>query len=706
MSESAMILPLDGHREAQLVPFADNQDHLADLEHEVGLILAAAISERPDCPSDAATAPRQEVLRVRAEHRQREQLSRGSGVRLHLTELWESFKLNEIERDILLVLVMLGVAPRLSSLLQQVEPHRSSRRDGLHIGTLLKILCSDFQSQLAARRCFSIDGALVRNGLLEISQRDETESILDQRVALMERIVQFVIGDECLYPGDAACVRCERSQVSLDQVVLPEGVKERVVRHVANYREVCASAVSAELDRFFGYGTGLAMMFHGPTGSGKTMLAQGLANHFKAPLFTLTADMAQSYRRNNSDLLRTLFREANLHDGMVFFDEADDLFGSGTALSRALLIELEKSRCVVILATNKPDELDPALMRRMSLQIAFLSPDRIARRAIWRRLLPSQVKLDGVIDLDDYADRYCFSGGVIKNCVHMAVSQALVANPASPVLTMAMLDEAIAVQARKAGEGYGPVPRLKDLPLSREQQQELQRVKSAWQQLKENGTGIVVFLESSSLIAGETVAKALAKDVGLETNAYDFDDLILKTEKDYFDPMTTYKIPLMDFAFAMTEDGTRAMVIRDKSGALDYYLRLAEKLDTEAILFSNFLCHIRKHKGLILFLSDKRSRRKLPPEFVVSLRLLEPEDAMQMETWRRHLRGGMQDEDLRGLVAQYPLHLDEIMTMARQANVLAIMDGCERTSIAHVNQVLSRHGRQRTDKALLFGSAV
>lgn len=704
MSESAMILPL-GHRDAQFVPFADNQEHLAALEHEVGLILAAAISERPDCPPDAAPVTRPDVLRVRAQQRQREQLSRENGIRLHLPELQARFKLNDIESDILLVLVMLGVAPRLSGLLQQVEPHRSSRRDGLHIATLLKIVCPDFQSQLAARRCFSVDGPLVRNGLVEISQRDETESILDQRVALMERIVQFVIGDEGLYPGDNACIRCERSRVSLDQVVLPDGVKERVVRHVANYREVRASAISGELDRFFGYGTGLAMMFHGPSGSGKTMLAQGLANHFNAPLFTLTVDMVNSYRRNNSDLLRTLFREANLNDGMVFFDEADDLFGSGTSLSRALLIELEKSCCVIILATNKPDALDPALMRRLSLQIAFLPPDRASRRAIWRRLLPSQITLENAINLDAYADRYCFSGGVIKNCIHMAVSQALVDNPVTPVLTREMLDEAVAVQARKAGVGYGSVPSLKDLPLPPEQQQELQRVQSAWQMLKENGTGMVVFLESSSFLAGETVARALANDVGLEANTYNFDDLILKTETNFLDPMTTHEIPLMDFAFAMAADGTRAMIVQDKTRALDNYLRLAEKIDGDGILFSNFLRHIREHKGLIFFLSDKQNRRKLPPEFVVSLRLLEPEGSLQKETWQKYLRGALQSEDLRTLVAHHPLHLEEIMAMARQANVLAIIDGCEKTSIAHINQVLSRHGRQRTDNPLLFGSS-
>ena len=63
-------------------------------------------------------------------------------------------------------------------------------------------------------------------------------------------------------------------------------------------------------------------------------------------------------------------------NGIVFFDECDDLLTEGTHLSRLVLIEIEKARCITILATNQAFRLDPSFERRITMKVPFAAPDR------------------------------------------------------------------------------------------------------------------------------------------------------------------------------------------------------------------------------------------------------------------------------------------------------------------------------------------
>lgn len=102
------------------------------------------------------------------------------------------------------------------------------------------------------------------------------------------------------------------------------------------------------------------------------MLAQGIANRFGKEVISLNITEVSERRGSPEDLLEAIFYEASMHGAIVLLDECDDLFENNSRISRALLIEIEKAHCVVILATNKPVDLDPAMDRRIAMKVPFL----------------------------------------------------------------------------------------------------------------------------------------------------------------------------------------------------------------------------------------------------------------------------------------------------------------------------------------------
>ena len=91
-------------------------------------------------------------------------------------------------------------------------------------------------------------------------------------------LVRYLLGDNNIYDVDFQCISRDRSTVRLDQVILPGKVKEKVLKLAENYSSNRSKKARALVDEFYGYGTGLIFLFHGPSGTGKTMLAHARKN--------------------------------------------------------------------------------------------------------------------------------------------------------------------------------------------------------------------------------------------------------------------------------------------------------------------------------------------------------------------------------------------------------------------------------------------
>ncbi len=173
---------------------------------------------------------------------------------------------------------------------------------------------------------------------------------------------------------------------------------------------------------------GLKAMFAGESGTGKTMAAQVLANELGLELYRVDlATVVSKYIGETEKNLDRIFAAAEGSNAILFFDEADALFGKRSGVSDAhdryanievayLLQKMEGYVGAVILATNFRSNIDDAFLRRLDFVIDFPFPEADDRRRIWQLLLPEQAPVGDDVDLDFLATRFKLSGGGIRNC--------------------------------------------------------------------------------------------------------------------------------------------------------------------------------------------------------------------------------------------------------------------------------------------------
>lgn len=368
---------------------------------------------------------RERRLGVRIEHR-REATRLAGGRRLRAEELRERYQLSRFEAD---VLVLLAV--------RQLSPEMSSLDSSPNVRDLCFFFFDRLEAQIAAKASFLNHSPLVREGLVHLNRTGFESDAGDASVAADPRITAFLTGLEAETSELAEGSYLFRPTVDLDSVILPDSEKRAIIEAVESFPRLSRLRASGELGPML-TGGGLALLFHGPSGTGKTMMAHALAAHQGKKI--LQANWADGDDR----LLRFLFREAKIQDAVPFFDECDGLFEQRAKGNRAislLLTEIERFDGLVLLATNRPQELDEAMDRRFLFKVRFRPPTAALREAIWRAHLPASVPVDGDLDLPSLARSYELTGGLIKNAVVAALSAAVVRAPERPSICQKDLEE-------------------------------------------------------------------------------------------------------------------------------------------------------------------------------------------------------------------------------------------------------------------------
>jgi hypothetical protein len=190
--------------------------------------------------------------------------------------------------------------------------------------------------------------------------------------------------------------------------------------------------------------TGIVALFAGPSGTGKTLAAEVVAGELGLDLYKVDLSAVVSkYIGETEKNLERIFGAAAAGDLVLFFDEADALFGKRSEVSDAhdryanievayLLQRLETYDGMVVLATNLQRNIDPAFLRRISVAIDFVTPEEPERRAIWARAFPPTAPLAD-LDLDFLARQFKVTGGVISNA---ALGAAFLAAAEDSPITM------------------------------------------------------------------------------------------------------------------------------------------------------------------------------------------------------------------------------------------------------------------------------
>ena len=219
-----------------------------------------------------------------------------------------------------------------------------------------------------------------------------------------------------------------------DDIVLPTDVRrqlQEIAGQVANRHLVYGTwGFGAKLSR----GRGISALFAGPSGTGKTLAAEILAHHLDLDLYRIDlSSVVSKYIGETEKNLRRVFDAAEQSGAILFFDEADALFGKRTEVKDShdryanieidyLLQRMEEYRGLAILATNVKSHLDQAFLRRLRFLVDFPFPSAEHRRLIWQKMLPPGAPVE---DLRfDLLARLEVSGGNIQNMVLNAAFQA------------------------------------------------------------------------------------------------------------------------------------------------------------------------------------------------------------------------------------------------------------------------------------------
>lgn len=207
---------------------------------------------------------------------------------------------------------------------------------------------------------------------------------------------------------------------------------------------------------------GYRTLFYGPPGTGKTLTASLIGKHNQMDVYRVDLSMIVSkYIGETEKNLARVFDLAENRNWILFFDEADALFGKRTATDSSndrhanqevayLLQRIEDFPGTVILATNLRSNIDEAFARRFQSVIYFPMPDEELREKLWRNMLPEQWLEGGGEDMIHKASQYELSGGAISNVIRRCALQLLDATPVC--LTVEMLTTAIRKEMYKEGK--------------------------------------------------------------------------------------------------------------------------------------------------------------------------------------------------------------------------------------------------------------
>ncbi len=328
--------------------------------------------------------------------------------------------------------------------------------------TLMFLLAGrDLKQRLYLKQLFEETHLFSREGLLYLDPAPPGEPILSGRLSMPSEIVSLLTSGVAEGPrfGMDFPAQYLTTDREWDELVLRPATRDQLaeLRNWLTHRHHLLNEWG--MGRVFR--PGYRALFHGPPGTGKTFTATLLGKVTGRDLFRIDLSMVISkYIGETEKNLEKVFSRAEHRDWILFFDEADALFGKRTGVRDAhdryanqevsyLLQRIEQFSGLVILASNLKSNIDTAFMRRFQSVVHFPAPGPEERYQIWQRLLPSQVRLEHGLDMRALCRRYELTGSNIANIMQYALLQTL--SRQSDTLQKVDLLEAIEREYQKEG---------------------------------------------------------------------------------------------------------------------------------------------------------------------------------------------------------------------------------------------------------------
>ncbi len=355
------------------------------------------------------------------------------------------------ERFLLVLAVVPHVKPELLDMFlvknettQQIYTEFGGRQGKNHSGfiptgeTAMFILAgNNLEKRFSLQRCFDGFHIFGRESILGIEEIGKNEPALSGALTISQEVLDLFTTGEARkpnfspdFPAKLLTTKMEWTDLVLNNHVLNQLTEiETWIKH----HHTLMKDWGMEKILKPGYKT----LFHGPPGTGKTTTAALLGKKSNRDVYRIDlSQMVSKYIGETEKNLAKIFDRAENKEWILFFDEADALFGKRTSTRDAhdryanqevsyLLQRIEDFDGLVVLATNLKGNIDDAFMRRFQSIIQFPMPNAGERLKIWQNGFSESVELDKNIDLHEIAEKYEISGGGITNIIQHCSLRAL-----------------------------------------------------------------------------------------------------------------------------------------------------------------------------------------------------------------------------------------------------------------------------------------
>ncbi len=319
----------------------------------------------------------------------------------------------------------------------------------------------DLGRRFQIQQIFSSEHIFERQKIIYLEQMVAGEPDMSGRIILDSEYVELFLMGKMSLPRLSTTfpARHLSTEMEWNDLILPQ--------HTATQIKELESWVTHNDTLLYEWGMikkikpGYRALFYGPPGTGKTLTATLLGKYTQKHVFRVDLSMVVSkYIGETEKNLSNLFDKAENKNWILFFDEADAIFGKRTNVRDAhdkyanqetayLLQRIETYPGLTILASNQKSNIDDAFTRRFNSIIFFPAPKAEERLLLWQKSFPTQVILDKSIDLTILAQNYELTGSQIINIVQFACLKVLEDNNRS----ITEKDLLLAIQREFSKEG-------------------------------------------------------------------------------------------------------------------------------------------------------------------------------------------------------------------------------------------------------------
>jgi hypothetical protein len=329
----------------------------------------------------------------------------------------------------------------------------SNHRSMLPTGETAQFILAgnDLSKRLEVQSLFSEKGFFYRLNVLGLEKVKEGEPLMSGRLILQpEWLEKLLLGKESppRFGPDFPAKHISTSMEWEDVVLHPQTLSQ--INDIAVWLEFNERLMKdANLGRKVK--PGFRSLFYGPPGTGKTLTAALLGKQFKKEVYRVDlSQVVSKYIGETEKNLENIFRKAETKNWILFFDEADALFGKRTNVQNShdkyanqevsyLLQRVEDFAGLLILASNFKNNLDEAFIRRFHSIIHFPIPNSNERLLLWRKSMPAALPLDANVNLEELAKKYDMTGASILGAVQCSALQVF-ARKGNAILQSDLLD--------------------------------------------------------------------------------------------------------------------------------------------------------------------------------------------------------------------------------------------------------------------------